>query len=127
MAVVGIGTDLVVIKRIEEVLGRHAERFVERVLHPNELLRFQDSQHQARYLAKRFAAKEAVSKALGTGIAEGVNLNDIEIANDERGKPHVILHGGAMLRMQAMAARHCHLSISDERDHALAFAVVETE
>lgn len=127
MAVVGIGTDLVVIKRIEEVLGRHAERFVERVLHANELLRFEDSQHQARYLAKRFAAKEAVSKALGTGIAEGVNLNDIEIANDERGKPHVRLHGGAMARMQAMGARHCHLSISDERDHALAFAVLETE
>lgn len=127
MAVVGIGTDLVIIKRIEEVLSRHGERFVERVLHENELGRFLDTQHQARYLAKRFAAKEAVSKALGTGIAEGVNLNDIEIANDERGKPHVILHGGAYERLQTMGAKHCHLSISDERDHALAFAVLETQ
>jgi len=127
MAVVGIGTDLVVIKRIEEVMARHGDRFVERVLHANEKLRFQESQHPDRFLAKRFAAKEAVSKALGTGIAEGVNLNDIEIANDSRGKPHVILHGGAELRLQAMGARHCHLSISDERDHALAFAVLETE
>ncbi len=124
MAVVGIGTDLVVIKRMDEVLARHGERFTERVLHENERQRFRESQHPARYLAKRFAAKEAIAKALGTGIAEGVNLNDIEIANDERGKPYVRLHGGAAARMQAMGANHCHLSISDERDHALAFAVL---
>ena len=125
MAVVGIGTDLVVIKRIEEVLSRHGERFIERVLHENELSVFLTHQHQARFLAKRFAAKEAVSKALGTGIAEGVNLADIEVKNDELGKPLIILHGGALKRLHEMGAQYCHLSISDERDHALAFAVLD--
>ena len=125
MAVVGIGSDLVVIKRIEEVLSRHGERFTERVLHENELKIFMHHQHQARFLAKRFAAKEAVSKALGTGIAEGVNLADIEVRNDELGKPVVVLHGGALKRLHDMGAQYCHLTISDEREHALAFAVLD--
>lgn len=126
MAIVGIGTDLVVIKRIEEILLRHEERFVERVLHPNEMQRFKDSAFPERFLSKRFAAKEAVSKALGTGIAEGVALHDIEVVNDELGKPHICLHGGAKMRMQQLGATHCHLSLTDERDHAIAFAVLES-
>jgi len=125
MAILGIGTDLVVIKRIEEIITRHGERFVERVLHPNEMARYQDSSFPERFLSKRFAAKEAVAKALGTGIAEGVALNDIEVVNDALGKPHIELHGGAKLRMQQMGATHCHLSLTDERDHAIAFAVLE--
>lgn len=126
MAILGIGTDLVVIERIEAVLSRHGERFVERVLHANEMLRFRDSSKPARFLAKRFAAKEAVAKALGTGIAEGVALHDIEVANDALGKPHVLLHGGARLRALKLSAEHIHLSISDEREHALAYAVLES-
>lgn len=125
MGIIGIGTDLVVIERIDAIIQRHGERFVERVLHVNEMQRYRDSSFPARFLAKRFAAKEAISKAIGTGIAEGVALHDIEIVNDALGKPHVRLHGVASQRMAERGASQCHLSLSDERDHALAFAVLE--
>ena len=120
----GIGTDIVAVSRLRDMWQRHGEHALARLLAADEYSDFAAAADKGRFLAKRFAAKEAIAKALGTGIAEGVNLNDIEIANDERGKPYVRLHGGAAARMQAMGANHCHLSISDERDHALAFAVL---
>ena len=120
----GVGTDMVTVSRMEEALGRHGERFAERILTPGELAEFRRAPHAGRFLAKRFAAKEAFSKAYGTGIRPPVGFHSVFIEHDQFGKP---LFGYAGELAQLMPTRElvAHLSISDERDHALAFVVME--
>jgi holo-[acyl-carrier protein] synthase len=122
----GVGTDLVTIARIAQVLERHGERFQRRILHPGELARQRDSDAAmlARSLAKSFAAKEAVAKALGTGFRNGVSWVDIEIDRDELGKPIVRLHGAALARAKSLGGGQLWLSLSDEQEQVLAFAVL---
>ena len=121
--IIGIGTDMVLVSRIEAVLGRQGERFAQRILTPTELQRFRDHSQPARYLAKRYAAKEAILKALGTGLAKGMSWQYMQIDNDAQGAPQVTLSGVALQRLQQGGGGRMLLSLSDEREQALAFAV----
>lgn len=119
----GIGTDLVLLQRIEAVLARKGERFARRILTPAELARFRDHSQPARYLAKRYAAKEAILKALGTGLAKGMSWQHMQIDNDQHGAPVVVLSGAALQRLEQGGGGRMLLSLSDEREQALAFAL----
>jgi holo-[acyl-carrier protein] synthase len=125
MAVVGLGTDIVEVARIEAALGRTGERFAERILTDSEMLRFQQTSHPERFLAKRFAAKEAAAKALGTGIAAGVSFHDIEISNNAAGKPELKFSGAARRLADQLEVCQLFLSISDERQCAVATVILE--
>lgn len=127
----GIGTDLCDIRRIERTLQRRGDRFAEKVLAPAELAAFHARRARVearglRYLATRFAAKEAFSKAIGLGMRMPMSWRACEIANAPSGKPVVVLHG-ALADWFAARRLVAHVSVSDESDHATAFVVVETE
>jgi len=122
--IVGIGTDLLQLERIDKALKR-TPKLAERILTPVELQQFKKSSQGSRFLAKRFAAKEAVVKALGTGIGNGVGWQHIEISKDELGKPLITLNGGALLRADSLGVQNSFLSYSDERDYIVAMVVLE--
>ena len=121
----GIGTDLVNIKRIEEVLFRFGDRFLHRILSEEEVAEYAKSAQPARFVAKRFAAKEAFSKAYGTGIGESVGWHDVRITHDALGKPLIETSPILMDKLQAQRITQMHLSITDEAEQALAFVVIE--
>lgn len=123
--IVGLGTDIAEIERIEKALARSGRAFAERILTAQELTQFDSLKQQGRYLAKRFAAKEAASKALGTGIAQGVSFQDFVISNDEQGKPLLRLSGKAAELAQRSHVVSVHLTISDERHYAVATVILE--
>lgn len=120
----GIGTDIVAIARMRDLYARHGERALDRLLAKSEIALCSAAPEPARYLAKRFAAKEALAKALGTGIRAPVLLTSIAVSNDALGKPAFHFSGELAEYMQAHRL-HAHLSISDERETAVAFVVVE--
>ncbi len=122
--IMGIGTDIVEIERITNILARPGDKFMQRVLTPAEQAEFLRLNHSAAYLAKRFAAKEAVAKALGTGIGHGVSFQDMNVVSDDRGAPAVELSGGANDVMQGLGATKVLLSIADERHYAVAYAIL---
>ena len=126
MAILGLGTDIADIERVEKVFARSGDAFAERVLSPSELAIFHSLKLKGRYLAKRFAVKEAASKALGTGIACGVTFHDFIVSNDERGKPILTLSGKAAELAEAMGAKHVHLTIADEKKYAVATVILES-
>lgn len=114
----GIGTDIVSIARIAEALSRHEDRFLYRILTPGELLKYEKRKNKTSYLAKRYAAKEAIAKALGTGLGEALSFQDIEIENLESGAPTAHISKYPNLKI--------HLSLSDEKDYAIAFVTIES-
>ncbi|WP_440888739.1 holo-ACP synthase [Vibrio sp. WZ-1] len=126
MAILGLGTDIAEIERIEKALGRTGEPFAQRILSQGEMTKFAELKQKGRYLAKRFAVKEAASKALGTGIAKGVTFHDFTVSNDEFGKPVLTLYGVAKQMAESMGVKHVHLSISDERHYAVATVILES-
>lgn len=121
--IIGIGIDLVDIRRIERAYARFGDRFLRRFLTPEEM----SSPHcpQAHYLAGRFAAREAAVKALGTGFANGIGPLSIRIGNNSRGKPELEFLGDAAKLARDMGARKIHLSISHERTMAAAIVLLE--
>ncbi len=119
-----VGTDIVQISRIEAVLDRQGQRFVERILTPVEQCEFAASSQAHRLLAKRFAAKEAIAKALGTGIGRGVSWQDIQIEHDDNGGPLAVLSGGAHQVAESHDCSAIALSLADEIDYVVAFAVI---
>lgn len=119
----GIGTDMVLVGRIEGVLGRQGDRFARRILTEAEWQRYVTHGQPARFLAKRFAAKEAILKALGTGLGQGMSWHCIQIDRNPLGAPMVVLSGAALARLEAAGGGEMLLSLSDEREQALAFAV----
>lgn len=121
----GIGTDLVSVKRIEDALFRHGDRFLHRILSEAEVAEYAQSKQPARFLAKRFAAKEAFSKAWGTGIGEAVGWHDVSVAHDARGKPLIATSAALAEKFTLEKIVATHISLSDENDHALAFVVLE--
>ncbi|SFX62604.1 holo-ACP synthase [Marinospirillum alkaliphilum] len=121
----GIGTDLARIERFEALLQRRGDAIARRLLTPTEQQAMQQAASPAAYLAKRFAAKEALLKALGTGLRDGLSWQQLEVSNDALGKPLLQLSGKAAELAAAMGVQQIHLSISDERDMALAFVVLE--
>ncbi|PRQ61125.1 holo-ACP synthase [Vibrio sp. V01_P9A10T6] len=126
MAIIGLGTDIAEIERIEKALSRSGDAFAERVLTQDELTVFYSLKKKGRYLAKRFAAKEAASKALGTGIAHGVSFQDFTVTNDANGKPVLTLSGKAKQLAATANVNHIHLTISDERHYAVATVILES-
>ncbi len=127
--IVGIGSDLIDIRRIEKTLERHGERFIERVYTPVERARSERRAQRAASYAKRFAAKEACAKALGTGLAQGVFWRDMGVVNLPGGKPTMALTNGAARRLAALVpAGHravVHLTITDDFPLAQAFVIIE--
>lgn len=121
----GIGTDILQLERASAALKR-TPGLAKRVLTPAELELYEKSAQSERFFAKRFAAKEAVVKALGTGIGRGVSWQHIAITNNELGKPEVYLCGGAQIHAQNQGIATVHISYSDERDYIVAFAVAES-
>lgn len=120
----GVGTDIVTVARVEKALARSGPGFADRILTLGEREAFTAATQPARLLAKRFAAKEAFAKAFGTGIAVPATLHSIEIIRDARGKPHFQYHG-ELARIMREDRLRAHLSISDELEHVIAFAVIE--
>jgi len=121
---IALGTDILKVERIVEVVDRLGDRFVRRILTDEEREEYAQSGLPNRLLAKRFAAKEAVAKALGTGIGRGVSWQDIQIDHDEMGAPRVLLSGGAAEVAKARGGTTILLSLSDEEDYVVAFAAL---
>lgn len=120
----GIGTDIVAISRIAALYERHGERALEKLLSPSERAHCRAAVAPARFLAKRFAAKEALGKALGTGVREPVLLTAISVVHDELGKP-AFEFSPQLADHLALKGLTAHLSLSDEVDAALAFVILE--
>lgn len=125
MAIFGIGTDIVEIERIAKVHERSGDRLAQRILTANELAQYQASAQPVRFLAKRFAVKEAAAKALGTGIRSGLAFNQFEVCNDALGKPCLHLHGVAAEMAARYGITHLHVTIADERHYAVATVLLE--
>lgn len=121
----GVGTDVVQVSRMEAVWQRHGEAFARRILMPEELEGFKRTKHPVRFLAMRFAAKEAVVKAMGTGFRHGVWVRDVGMVPDFRGKPCVIFspRGEAVCRQLGVGG--VHVSLTDEAGLVVAMAVAE--
>src|SRR5690606_6645496 len=124
--IVGIGTDIVSVARIDAAWARRGEALAERLLHPDELRIQRAHATPVRWLAKRFAAKEALLKALGTGWRQGLRWTDMAVLPDALGRPQVFWSGAGAARLGQIGNCRTHVSISDERDYVLAFAVIES-
>lgn len=129
--ILGIGSDLIDIRRIEKTLARHGSRFLARVFTETEQARAARRANPAATFAKRFAAKEACAKALGTGLRQGVFWRDMGVVNLPSGRPTMHLTGGALRRLQSMTppghSVRIDLSITDEWPLAQAFVVISAE
>jgi len=125
MSVIGIGVDLVECARIEHSLERFGERFLRRVFTAGEIEYSQSMKYPARHLAARFAAKEAVSKAFGTGIGKSMGWKEIDVRRRETGEPYVVLEGGAKKLAEERKVTRMSISLSHTEHHAMAVIVVE--
>lgn len=123
--ILGTGTDLIDIRRIERALTRFGHRFARRVLVEDEYQRFCAHAKPAHYLAKRFAAKEAFSKAMGTGIHFPVNWHNVSVANERSGRPYLKFSEPLAALLEQRGISRAHLSLSDEVEMACAFVVLE--
>lgn len=121
----GIGTDIVEVARIEASINEFGEAFARRILAESELSSYMQSHIKPRFLAKRFAAKEAFSKALGTGLRAPATFQNIAVSHDDLGKPILIFAAELQLFLQAKNITQTHISISDEKNLAAAFVVLE--
>ncbi|TCJ18148.1 holo-ACP synthase [Parasulfuritortus cantonensis] len=124
--ILGIGVDLVLVARMRDLHARHGERLARRILAAAELPEYDAAGDRDRFLAKRFAAKEAFAKALGTGLRAPVSLTAIRIGHDPLGRPDYGCSPELDAWLAARRIRRVHLSISDEKEHVVAFAVAET-
>ena len=125
--IAGIGTDIVEVRRMYDALERRGDRLARRLLSDAELAEYHASNDPARFLAKRFAAKEAILKALGTGLRDGIRWTHMGVGHDQRGRPQVRLAGAAAAVALAQGIGAWHLSLSDEQAYVLAFAIAEME
>lgn len=127
--IIGIGNDVIDIRRIEETLTRFGDRFIDRIFTDVEIRKSEKRAQRAASYAKRFAAKEACSKALGTGFRKGVFWKDMGVVNEPSGKPTMVLTGGAKDQLDTLVpAGHrarIHLTITDDFPYAHAFVMIE--
>lgn len=122
----GVGTDIINIERVAHILEKNKEGFVRRVLSEHEQALFANKGDSASYCAKRFAAKEAFAKALGTGIGKIDSFQDLTVRNNDEGKPYFIPSEKLRLFLVNKNIKHAHLSLSDEKYNAVAFVVLES-
>ena len=123
--IIGIGIDIVKISRIEQDLARFGEKFAHRLLTDTEMALWHQHGNSALFLAGRFAAKEAASKALGTGFNRGVSLKTIAIINNPAGRPELTFLDTALEYAAQLGCKHYHVSLSHEREFAVAMVVLE--
>jgi holo-[acyl-carrier protein] synthase len=123
--IVGIGTDIVHIPRIEAILSENGGRFIQRILTESEIEAFQQAAKPAEFVAARFAAKEAAAKALGTGFRSGLSYLHIRVIKDEWHRPILMFSEVAQQLADQHKISHVHLTITHEREYALAFVVLE--
>ncbi len=123
----GIGTDIVRVARMQQSLDKHGERFARRILTEHELVGYQRANKPANYLAKRFAAKEATAKAMGTGFRNGLSLKHINVEHDDQGKPLLEFNGLAAEFMKQQGIHEAHISLADEQEYAVAFVTLIKE
>jgi holo-[acyl-carrier protein] synthase len=124
--IVGIGVDIAETARMEELIAKYGQRFARRILTADELLEFDRRKHSSSYLATRFAAKEAVAKALGTGIGEQLGFHSVQIDNDSQGKPLLRFLGSAVDLIAGLDINNAMISLSDEKHYVVAMVVLET-
>ena len=124
--IVGIGLDIVDNKRIKRTIANFGQRFKQRCFSDNEIKLCESRKQEINSFAKRYAAKEACAKALGTGLAKGIFWKDIEIFNNIDGKPEIILHNIALSRLKKLTKSKCkiELSLSDEVDYSIANVII---
>lgn len=129
--ILGIGSDLVDIRRVERILASYGDRFVDRIFTPEERRRSDGRKNRAASYAKRYAAKEACSKALGTGFRCGVYWRDLGVVNLPSGRPTLVLAGGALKRLEAMTppgmVARIELTLTDEIPLASALVIISAE
>src|SRR5208283_2249221 len=123
--ILGIGIDIIEVARIQASHERFGERFLNRILHPSEISYCLSHKSPAPFIAARFAAKEAISKAFGTGIGARLGWQDMEVARRESGEPYVILHGNGQKLLQERGGRIVLISLSHTQQHATAIAILE--
>src|SRR5438552_16654552 len=124
--VLGVCIAIIEVARIHASYERFGERFLKRILHPNEISYCLSHKAPAPFLAARFAAKEAISKAFGTGIGAELGWQDMEVGRKESGEPFVILHNKGILLLQKRGGKVVHLSLSHTEQHATAMAILES-
>jgi len=127
MKIFGIGTDIVNIKRMDLTLKKHGSNFKNKIFSKNEILYCEKKNNSSAFYAKRFAAKEAFTKALGTGIKRGVSLKNIQVKNNAHGKPSIMLRGNmdSMLKKKIKSKKYfIYLSLSDDKPWAQATVVI---
>jgi holo-[acyl-carrier protein] synthase len=122
----GIGTDIVRVERMRADIERFGDKFAERILTDAEMEEYHRQSQRAHFLAKRFAAKEAAAKALGTGFNHGIQLRQISVSHDANGKPLLEFSGAALALVERHGIAVTHISLADEADHAVAFVTLET-
>ena len=124
--IIGIGTDIIDVRRIKKTFTKYGENFKKRCFLLGEIKRSDDKINSVNSYAKRYAAKEACAKALGTGLARGVFWKDIEIINNAEGKPFIILHNKAISKLRSLSNKDCNIevSLSDEKNYAIANVVI---
>ena len=124
--IVGIGTDIIDIRRIKNTIHRYGEKFKKRCFSNNEIIRSENCFNPTNSYAKRYAAKEACSKALGTGLAKGIFWKDVEVINDKYGKPFIKLHNNALKRINKITKKDykIEVSLSDEKNYAIANVII---
>ncbi len=121
----GIGIDIIDVRRIEKTIKKYGDKFINRCFHKSEIIKSENKLNFINFYAKRYAAKEACAKALGTGLARGVFWKDIEINNNKYGKPHITLHKNALNFIKTMHKKPLiEVSISDEKNYAIANVII---
>lgn len=126
--IIGIGVDLVEIKRVEKNLSQFGDRFLKRMFSPTEIRKAYKGKTPAKTLASRFAAKEAAAKALGMGVSKGIRFSDFQVENDKAGKPLLKIKGKAAIflkkRLPKGGKAQIDLSLSEEKTMAMAFVII---
>ena len=123
--ILGTGIDIIEVARIASSYEKFGERFVNRILLPDEIAYCLTHKNPAPFIAARFAAKEAISKSFGTGIGAALGWQDMEIRRKESGEPFVILHGKGKILFEARGAKKLHISLSHTQNYAAAMAILE--
>jgi holo-[acyl-carrier protein] synthase len=124
--IIGIGVDIAEISRIDRLHEKFGERFARRLLTPDELIEYRRRNNSSSFLALRFAAKEAVAKACGTGIGEELGFHALQVENDAQGKPAIRFLDAAGPLVNRLQIRNALISLSDEKHYVVAMAVLET-
>jgi holo-[acyl-carrier protein] synthase len=124
--ILGTGIDIIEVHRVESAYQKHGDRFLRRILRPDEVAYCLSHKSPGPFLAARFAGKEAISKAFGTGIGAQLGWHDMEIRRKESGQPFVVLHGQGQILLAERGGREVHISLSHTVQHATAVAILES-